>query len=82
MSRASPSTPTFQTSSAPFHTKVIAATASEAPHVLDGLLYPPSTAPTLAALPIIFLGSATCLDSVSRLACATSRIGACICYRA
>ena len=24
---------------APFHTKVIAATANEAPHVLDGLLY-------------------------------------------
>jgi hypothetical protein len=29
----------------PFYTKVIAATASEAPHVLDGLLYQPMTQP-------------------------------------
>ena len=34
-----PGSSSTRTSYAPFHTKVIAATASEAAHVLDGLLY-------------------------------------------
>jgi TnpA family transposase len=38
-SRVWPSIPTSPTSSARTYTKVITATASEAPHVLDGLLY-------------------------------------------
>ena len=57
---------------APFHTKVIAATASEAAHVLDGLLYhqsevmPIATIPMAAAIPTMSSPSAPCSGSSSR----------------
>jgi TnpA family transposase len=72
----------------PFHTKVIAATASEAPHVFDGLLYHQTGLQIVehytdtAVLPTTFLASATCSGFASRLGYATSRIDGCICYRA
>ena len=58
----------------PFYTKLIAATASEALHVLDALLYhqsevyPGGTTQMAAAIPTMSLPCAPCLASSSRRA--------------
>ncbi len=62
----------------PFHTRVIAAAASEAPHVLDGCsttrqaCNPPSTTPTPAAPPTTCSACAPCWASGSHHGCATT----------
>ena len=61
----------------PFHTKVIAATANEAPYVLDGLLYHQSSLvinehyTDTGASPIMSLPCAVCWASALRRAFAT-----------
>jgi hypothetical protein len=61
----------------PFHTKVIAATASEAPHVLDGCCgtapgcASPSTTSTPAVRRTRSSGCSPCSGSASRHACET-----------
>ena len=65
---------------ASFHTRVISATASEAPYVLDGLLLrggslgPRGTTPTPAGRPTMCSPSAICWATASCRACAISRI--------
>jgi TnpA family transposase len=56
----------------PYYTKVIAATANEAPHVLDGLLYHQTVniTPILAASPTMYSGYARYSGSGSRPASA------------
>ena len=67
----------------PYHTNVIAASAHEAPHVLDGLLYHESClvidsiTPTPAVSPTTFLPCAGLSGFASRRGFATSRRNAC-----